>query len=158
MTMSKKQRHDLKSALKRRERRPEPLFVPPTNLTVTTGERNRITRSSPGILLSIETLFINSWKSRPQIDDTDIERTLICAIRRLEETEREHVQTLIKDLNLLHDHWIGQEETEETWNLALRVVLQSVQTHSDGLPGSRNYLNFTTKFLADFKRKSRVNL
>ena len=153
MGISKKQLHDLKSALKRRERRPETAFVPPAKLELTHRQRDRVTSTCPGILLSVETMFIENWKLWPNIDDTDVERALVCAIRRLEEPEGEHIKTLVKDLDVQRAHWLDLEESEEMWTLALRAILQSVQTHSSGLPGSRYYLNFTFQFLADAKRK-----
>jgi len=156
MTFNKKQLHDLKSALKRRERRPESSHEPQVPLTLSARERDRVTQSCSGVLLKVESMIVATWKRFPEMDDLDTEQALVSAIRKRGISEEGVVQTLVQGLEELRVYWSDLDVSERDWTMALRAILGSVRTHSSGQKGSQNYLAFTVGFLADAERRLRA--
>jgi len=149
MAVSKKQMHELKSALKRRERRPETTYVAPQSLSLTRRERDRVTQSNAGMLLGIETVIVENCGEFPELDDCDVERALVAVIRNRDIVDETPVAILVQKLMNLGVHWSELDESEEDWSLALRAILDSVKTRSSGQKGSRNYLAYAINFIAD---------
>lgn len=157
MAMNPKQLRDLKAAMKRRERRPEPTFQPPAKLELTKGQRDRVTSSHAGVLLNVETTFIEAWQQDVDLDDLDVEQALLAEILRREPPENGRARMLAENLGRLRARWMDLEVSEENWSLALRSILDSVRTHTTGRKGSQRYLAFTADFQADAKMKLRTS-
>ena len=157
MAMNPKQLRDLKAAIKRRERRPEPAFQPPPKLELTKGQRDRITRSHVGVMLNVETTINDTWQRQPDVDDLDVEQALLAELLSSEAPAEGQAGTLAQSLKESHARWSDLDVSEEEWSLVLRAILDSVRTHSTGQKGSQRYLVFAADFLADAKMKMRTS-
>lgn len=147
MGFSKKQLHELKLAQKRRERRPEPKIELPVQLKVSHREREQITGSHPMVLLGIEKRLAAAGAASPTVDDSHVKQALLLAIRKKEAAEEGPVKEILTSLNALGDDCFEPED-DEPFNLALRVIYDSVIKHSTFAPGERNYINFAKRFAA----------
>lgn len=157
MTLNKKQRQQLKSTMKRRELRPVSSYEPPATLKITPRERDRITRTNPGMLLGIESLIVKTWNTVPELDDHDVEQALISVIQRTQLSAEGPAQKLAQTLRERNELFTQDAIPDEDWLMALRAILSSVKTRM-GETGSRDYLNYANQFIAAAKHSSRSEL
>jgi hypothetical protein len=157
MTLSKKQRQQLKATMKRRELRPVSSYQPPATLEITPRERDRITRTNSIMLLGIESLIVKTWTTVPELNDHDVEQALISAIRQTPLSAEGPAQKLAEALQEKSKQYTGEEVPDEDWTMALRAILGSVRTRMAEV-GSRHYLHYAEKFIANATRSSRPAL
>ena len=142
MALSKKQRHALKLADKRRSRRPEPTAQIASPIKATAGERNFITNTNPKVLLRLEQLLVDQAERDESIDDHAIANSLRCCIQQ-KSPQSETIKPIVSAIA----DWIDLEDDDETSNLAMRVVYQSIKRRSNCKPGDYDYLMYASAFV-----------
>ena len=146
MALSKKQRQKLKQADKRRSRRPEPTITIAPSMKFKASERNRLTNTNAGLMLSLETLLIEEAERNVDIDDGVLATSLRCAVRSLE-PKTETTQVVTESLQ----RWLSVQDDVQQGQLAMRIIHESIQTRSDCQPGTYSYILYASKFLKKSK-------
>ena len=142
MALSKKQRHDLKLAEKRRSRRAQPSIGFAKPMKVSNRERSRLTETNPRLMLRLETLLVEEAERDDQIDDSVIASALRCVVQE-REPETELVEWVVSALV----RWQMMEDQNLDTDLAMRVIYQSARTHSDCQQGDYGYLIYASSFV-----------
>lgn len=152
MTLSRKHLQQLKSTIKRRAMRPASSYEPPATLKISRRDRDRITRTNPTLLLGLESLIVNTWKVVPELDDHDVEQALTASILGKQLSDDGPAQQLAQALQEKSEIFNGDAAVDEDWMMALRTILDSVQTRREARE-SRSYLIYAREFVAAAKRK-----
>lgn len=97
------------------------------------------------VLQNIEFTLVQAHRQQPQIDDRAAELVLKEALTGRRESFEPQVADLREELSAMRD--LRQDIDEEIWRKCLRVVLDSVHTHSDCRSGQTDYLDFAGDFL-----------
>ncbi|MEZ6135943.1 MAG: hypothetical protein R3C53_13655 [Pirellulaceae bacterium] len=141
--MNPKQLKQLKQAQKRRDRRPEPqIILHEEKLTVSNGQRSRFTNQHAPMLAAVERALQAAYRQDPELDDPQIAKALECAF-----APSSHVpKSFRKCWSSLPSHPNSTKLMKTTGRVAMRIIHESVQTHSNG-PGSRKYLDYAARFL-----------
>ena len=142
MALNKKQRHQLKLSAKRRDRRPEQTIEMARPMTVKHAERERITRSNAGMLLRLETLLVEEAERDAKIDDGVLAAALRCVVQR-KESPSEFASVVMDAI----ERWRFMEENDKQTEVAMRVIYNSIKTHSECGPGDYSYLIFASQFV-----------
>ena len=142
MALSKKQRHKLKLAGKRRDRRPEPTITVAPSMSVKRSERDRLTNSNPEMMMSLESLLIGESERNAEIDDAILAKALRMVVRSKEPTAAT-VQVVVESLQ----RWQSDQDDAEQTQLAMRVIHESIETRSDCQPGTRSYIAYASRFI-----------
>jgi hypothetical protein len=114
-----------------RQEKPEKLF-------------KEMTRHHLDVLESIESSIVTVCGSYSDIDDRIIASAMKTSIAG-GEPESFLAAEVIGDLTYVRQ--TRADVTDDIWTKGLKVVLQSVHTHSDIQPGDREYLNFIRTFV-----------
>lgn len=142
MALSKKQRQKLKLADKRRARRPEPTISIAAPMTVKNSERNRLTNTNPGMLLSLESLLVEEAERNAEIDDA----VLAAALRSVAQSKEPKTELIGTVVDALH-RWQSVQDDNLQTGLAMRVIHESIRKHSDGKSGSYGYILYASTFV-----------
>lgn len=98
-----------------------------------------MTENHVDVLESIEFAIVNTWREDQRIDDKVVAAVLKALIRE-EEPKNEMARPLIKAIE--NTRLVRSDVSDEIWTKGLKVVLESVYTHSDAEEGDRSYLEF----------------
>ena len=82
------------------------MFQPPAKLELTKAQRHRVADSSAGVLLNVETMFIEAWRQDADLDDLDVEQALLAEILRRESPDNGRVRMLAESLSQLRAGWL----------------------------------------------------
>lgn len=103
-----------------------------------------MTKNHVDVLENIEFAIINVWRENPHIDDKAVAAALKAAIRIEEPTDT--MSCLLKKA-IESARLIRSDVSDEIWIRGLKVVLESVYTHSEAEEGDRFYLEFADMFI-----------
>ena len=103
-----------------------------------------MTNKHVDVLENIEFAIINVWREHPLIDDRAVATALKAAIKA--EEVNDIMPRLLKK-SLEGARLIRSDVPDEIWTKGLKVVLESVYTHSDAKQGDREYLEFADMFI-----------
>ena len=134
----------LQDEIRKRRERPRPHAVPTGD--VRSDRREEITRNHADLLYEIESLLVDCWRQIEGIDDHWTHLGLVAAMRDdpPDHPTADVVFQALKAMRSLRD-----EIDSELWLDALRVVDQSLRSHSSLRHGDRSYLGFAMAFLAE---------
>ncbi|MBN1973960.1 MAG: hypothetical protein JW787_10005 [Sedimentisphaerales bacterium] len=96
------------------------------------------------VLQNIEFCIVTAWRDDRDIDDRDTAAALNTIIRG-DQTENSRVKSLISSLE--NARMLRPDVSDEIWLKGLKVVLESVHTHSDAKEGDTDYLEFASAFM-----------
>lgn len=103
-----------------------------------------MTRDHVDVLENIECVMVQVWREHPEIDDCLVEDALDAAIAG--DTASDPLsEMLLERLNSIR--LMRSDIDDKIWKAGLKVVLESVHTHSDAMPGDREYLAFADQFI-----------
>src|SRR5436305_416420 len=115
----------MQQAIRKRQHQPRPSTVPIGN--VRNDRRDEITEQQADVLLAIETAILESWAEASGVDDQRVHLGLVGAMRG-DPPDHPSSWLVFSKLNKARDERGVTED--ELWRDALRVVDQSVRTHS----------------------------
>lgn len=104
----------------------------------------KMTRNHVDVLENIEFVLVQTWRENPDIDDCLVEDALDAAIAG--DTASDPLSKLLLE-RLSSVRAIRNDIDDKIWKAGLKVVLESVHTHSDAMPGEINYLAFADQFI-----------
>lgn len=142
MALSKKQRHQLSLASKRRARRPQPTLEFTRPMTVGNRERNRATQTNAPMMLRLETVLVEAAERNDKIDDGALATALRCVVQR-KDSPSEIVTSVMEAI----EGWRYLEENDEQTDVVMRVIYNSIKTHSECEPGDYHYLVYASAFV-----------
>lgn len=104
----------------------------------------KMTRDHTDVLQNIEFAIVTAWREHPEIDDRAVAHALKSAIAETEPAGKlaEVVADALENTKLLRG-----EMDENLWGAGLKVVLESVHTHSEMQPGDTDYLDFVRAYI-----------
>lgn len=141
MALSKKQREQLAKAKKRHDRRPKPHTLAPIGVRA----MQRMARDHLDVLQNIEFSLVEVWEEDPTFDDAAALAALTAAGLGDTTADDPRVQRALSLLGNIRQMRSDVDET--TWQNALRVVIDSVRTHSQFRPGEVSYLAFVANYI-----------
>ncbi len=104
----------------------------------------RMAREHPGVLQNIEFVVVQHHQEHDGIDDRTAFRALRAALNGIEPTN-ESENSVAKSLQTFRE--FRSDVSDDVWEDALLVVMQSVPRHSDLTPGATDYLEFISEFI-----------
>jgi hypothetical protein len=134
----------LQAEIRRRRERPRPHAVPTGD--VRSDRREEITRNHANLLFDIESLLVDCWRQNEGIDDHWAHMGLVAAMRE-DPPDDSTAYVVFRALTGMRS--LREEIDSELWLDALRVVDQSLRSHSSLRHGDRSYLSFAAAFLAE---------
>jgi len=105
----------------------------------------QMTRDHLDVLHDIEFSIVSTCCSHSEIDDRMIASALRSVLNGSVPADRLSA-ALVNDLARTRE--MRARTTEDIWFKGIKVVLQSVNNHSDKKPGTRDYLDFAGAFLS----------
>lgn len=103
-----------------------------------------MTHDHPDILQNIEFVLVTAHREDPSIDDVAVLSALRAALFANEPTEARAQDILAR---LAGTRQFRADVDDRLWKDGLRVVIDSVRTHSDLRAGSTGYLDFVSGFV-----------
>jgi uncharacterized alpha-E superfamily protein len=103
-----------------------------------------MTENHVDVLGNIEFAIVNTWREDFRIDDKAVATALKSLINE-EEPKNIMACPLIKALE--NARLIRSDVSNEIWTKGLKVVLESVYTHSEAEEGDKFYLEFASQFI-----------
>ena len=104
----------------------------------------QMTRDHLDVLQNIEFSIVSTYCDRSDIDDRIIASALKTAIVGGEPAD---ALSAVLINNLTNTRRMHADVSDTIWANGLKVVLQSVHTHSDARPGDREYLKFIQNYV-----------
>lgn len=104
----------------------------------------QMTRDHVDVLQNIEFSIVSTCRNHDDIDDRVIASALKTAINGSEPVG-ELSAVLVNDLAGFRE--MRPPVPDDIWTKGLKVVLESVHTHSDTKPGDRDYLSFIRNYV-----------
>ena len=104
----------------------------------------KMTRDHADVLQNIEFALVSAWREDGAIDDRTVALALKAAIA--ESTPTEVLAGRLVD-DLAFARTFRGDVSDDIWRAGLKVVLESVHTHSDARPGDRDYLDFVSNYI-----------
>ncbi len=104
-----------------------------------------MTQSYVDVLEDIEYCLVTVWRDDSDIDDKDTAAALKIVING-GQAENQRVKLLASELE--NARMKRLDVSDEIWEKGLKVVLESVHTHSDAREGDTDYLDFASAFIA----------
>ena len=132
----------LQKEIRKRLVKPPPHVVPTGD--VRSDRRDQITRAHADLLFDIESLLVDCWR---QIEGVDDHWTHIGLVSTMRDDPPDHPTACVVFYALKAMRSLREEIDVELWLDALRVVDQSVRTHSSLRHGDRSYLSFALAFV-----------
>ncbi|MBN2377519.1 MAG: hypothetical protein JXD22_14050 [Sedimentisphaerales bacterium] len=103
-----------------------------------------MTRDHIDVLQNIEFSIVSTFRRCPDIDDRVITSALKTAIADTEPVDKLST-LLINEIECIRQTRL--DVPDNIWKNGLKVVLESVHTHSNAQPGDRDYLNFVLHYV-----------
>lgn len=133
----------IQQAIRKRQIAPRPQ---PVELgDVSPARWQEITRQLPDVLQNIEVTLADCWHMEPELDDALVHHSLRAAMLR-SRPEDVNARMIFVRLEMMRS--LREDVDPADWHDALRVVDESVRTHSTLAPGECNYLLFIAPFVA----------
>jgi len=133
----------IQQSIRKRQAAPRPQ---PVELgDVSPGRWKEVTRQFPDVLQNIEVSLADCWQMEPAIDDALVHHSLRAAMLR---SRPDDINARMIFVRLEMMRAFREDIAPADWHDALRVVAESVRTHSQLAPGERNYLLFVAPFVA----------
>ena len=104
----------------------------------------KMTRDHADVLQNIEFALVSAWREDGAIDDQTVALALKAAIA--ENTPTDALPGRLVD-GLAGARTFRSDVSDDIWRAGLKVVLESVHTHSDTQPGDRDYLDFVSGYI-----------
>lgn len=104
----------------------------------------KMTRDHADVLQNIEFALVSAWREEGAIDDRTVTLALKAAVA--ENTPTDALAGRLVD-GLTAARTFRSDVSDAIWLAGLKVVLESVRTHSDARPGDRGYLNFVSNYI-----------
>lgn len=105
----------------------------------------KMTRDHADVLQNIEAVLVAMWREDGAVDDRAVATALKAAISGSEPVEPV-VRRLTNELAAVRV--FRADVPDMVWTDGLKVVLESVHTHSERKTGDRDYLDFVSQFIA----------
>ena len=96
------------------------------------------------ILQNIEFSLVTAWRDDSDIDDKDTAAALKTVINE-GQAENQQVKSLVSVLENIRMQRL--DVSDDIWKKGLKVVLDSVYTHSNAKEGDTDYLEFASDFI-----------
>lgn len=96
------------------------------------------------VLQNIEFVLVDGYRHDRSIDDCTV-RDVLKALIYQKEYGDPRVQVLVNVLKEVRS--TRDDISDAIWKAALRVVLDSVHTHSTLVPNTRGYLDFVSRYI-----------
>lgn len=103
-----------------------------------------MTKNYVDVLQNIEFSLVTAWRDDSDIDDRDTAAALKIVING-GESENQRVKLLVSALENIRIQRL--DVSDDIWEKGLKVVLESVHTHSDTREGETDYLEFASAFM-----------
>ena len=103
-----------------------------------------MTRYYVDVLQNIEFCLVTAWRDDSDIDDKDTAAALKTVINE-GQAENQRVKLLVSSLENIRMQRL--DVSDDIWKKGLKVVLESVHTHSDAKEGDTDYLEFASAFM-----------
>ena len=110
-----------------------------------TARMKRMARDHADVLQNIEFGLVAHWRSYSRTDDRFVAEALKANIAGKEAADP-NVNVLAERLKEIRE--MRSEIADDVWAEALRVVLDSVDRHSEYKPGEISYLQFAGKYVS----------
>ena len=104
----------------------------------------RMTKDHQDVLQNIEYVLVSQYREDRRIDDCIVAYALKAAIRG-DMAENDLAESLNKELGEMRQ--FRSDVSDDIWRDGLRIVLQSVERHSNFRPGEQEYLDFVSDFI-----------
>ena len=88
--------------------------------------------------------MVQHYRERKGIDDRTVFRALRAALSGIE-LRSESENSVVKSLKAFRE--LRSDVSDDVWEDALLVVMQSAQRHSGLTPGATDYLEFASEFI-----------
>jgi hypothetical protein len=140
-------KHGLKTKMQQaiRKRRAAPRPKPLELGEVSRGRRTQLTEGHQDVLQNIEFSIADLSLGNPELDDLIVHQTLRASMLHSDPAEPLAHQLYVR-LEMARS--MRDDVEPEVWHDALRVVAESVRTHSSLAPGEQGYLEFILPYLA----------
>ena len=104
----------------------------------------KMTRDHVDVLENIEFVLVEAWREHSEIDDRIVMNALNASISGVEPVEPmpRLVFRRLGEMRL-----VRSDVDDPIWIGGLKVVLESVHTHSNAHPGDIDYLKFSERFI-----------
>jgi hypothetical protein len=104
----------------------------------------KMTTDHVDVLQNIEFILVTAYREHENVDDRVVASALKAAINN-QLPEDEKVKMIFNQLYAMRIQ--RSDVSDEIWTNGLKVVLESVRTHSDIEPGDTDYLDFVAMYL-----------
>jgi len=104
----------------------------------------KMVENHPDVLHNIEITLVTSYKADKTVDDCTAARVLKATIEG-SRPEDDPAAGLFDSLVKMREFRV--DVSDDIWRNCIRVVLDSVKTHSALTPGSRGYFRFVSKYV-----------
>ncbi len=105
---------------------------------------HQMPRDHVDVLQNIEFALVSAWRDNEMIDDSVIASALKISIAGGKPAD-ERTAGVVQRLSAIRE--VRPDISDELWNNGLKVVLESVHTHSTLARGDTGYLDFISRFL-----------
>jgi hypothetical protein len=104
----------------------------------------KMTTDHVDVLQNIEFILVEAYREHEEVDD----RVVASALKAVINNHLPEDETVRMIFNQLYAMRIQRSDvSDEIWTKGLKVVLESVHTHSDNEPGDTDYLDFAAKYI-----------
>ena len=131
--------------MSRRRRRNAPPILPATRKSNGMKLLNRMSRDHVDLLQNIESAILSAADEHSHIDDCVVHEALESI---LHDQPPETASSLLVLRSLREIREFRNDVDDELWRDGIRVVKDSVQTHSTLAPGETHYLDFVSPFVS----------
>lgn len=104
----------------------------------------KMTRDHVDVLQNIEFTLVQAWREDEAVDDWIVLKALTSSLRQ-EEPSHPLARAIFQ--RLAEARALRGDVSDEIWKAGLKVVIESVKTHSDAQPGEVSYLSFVEGFI-----------
>ncbi len=133
MSMQSKKRRDLKKKAQKKKMNAKK-----------GGRMNKFQQNHLDLLQNIEFVLVNAYRNDNSVDDVVIQN----ALQKLmydKPCVDPRSQLIVDQLHQIRE--MRSDISDNIWEEALRMILESVHNHSSLTPGSRGYLDFVSDFI-----------
>ncbi len=102
-----------------------------------------VTAENQDILQNIEFILLKNYRNNKMIDDKLCGEALRVLLYE-KNCDLSLVYNIVEELRQIRE--IRNDISEKVWRDSLRIVLDSIRTHSSMKPDERNYLHFISHF------------
>jgi hypothetical protein len=104
----------------------------------------KMTKDHVDVLQNIEFILVTAYREHEEVDDRVVTSALKAVINK-HLPEDEKVKMIFNQLYAMRIQ--RSDVSDEIWTNGLKVVLESVHTHSELSPGDTDYLDFAAMYM-----------